>query len=82
MTLVSQVLITVAEHHSCIVPWQMLAQRTDAVLKFVMLNEDEVPDTEKLREMLSRKTKLLAVHHVSNVLGRFLFFLLFENQIF
>lgn len=72
MMLASQVLLTVAEHHSCIVPWQIVSQKTGAVLKYVMLNEDEVPDIDKLREMLSRKTKLVAVHHVSNVLGRFL----------
>ncbi|KAG8379296.1 hypothetical protein BUALT_Bualt07G0073700 [Buddleja alternifolia] len=64
-----QVILTVAEHHSAIVPWQFVAQKTGAVLKFVSLTEDEVPDVEKLREMLSRKTKLLVVHHVSNVLA-------------
>ncbi|KAL0311310.1 UNVERIFIED_CONTAM: Cysteine desulfurase 1, chloroplastic [Sesamum angustifolium] len=64
-----EVLLTVAEHHSAIVPWQFVAQRTGAVLKFVSLTEDEVPDIEKLREMLSRQTKLVVVHHVSNVLA-------------
>ena len=63
-------MLTIAEHHSAIVPWQLLAQKTGAVLKFVSLTEDEIPDTRKLREMLSRKTKLVVVHHVSNVLGR------------
>lgn len=37
------------------------------------LNEDGVPDVEKLKDMLSRKTKLVVVHHVSNVLGMVLF---------
>lgn len=73
MMLALQVILTVAEHHSCIVPWQLVSQKTGAVLKFVMLNEDEVPDIDKLRETISPKTKLVAVHHVSNVLGRFLF---------
>ncbi|XP_057955188.1 cysteine desulfurase 1, chloroplastic [Malania oleifera] len=67
-----EVILTVAEHHSAIVPWQLVAQKTGAVLKFVSLTEDEVPDTEKLREMLSRKTKLVVVHHVSNMLASIL----------
>ncbi|KAK6123114.1 hypothetical protein DH2020_043150 [Rehmannia glutinosa] len=64
-----EVVLTVAEHHSAIVPWQFVAQKTGAVLKFVSLTEDEVPDVEKLREILSSQTKLIVVHHVSNVLG-------------
>ncbi|RVW28202.1 Cysteine desulfurase 1, chloroplastic [Vitis vinifera] len=65
-----EIVLTVAEHHSAIVPWQLVAQKTGAILKFVNLTEDEVPDVEKLKEMISRKTKLLVVHHISNVLGR------------
>ncbi|GER38608.1 cysteine desulfurase family protein [Striga asiatica] len=64
-----EVILTVAEHHSAIVPWQIVAQRTGAVLKFVSLTEEEVPDIEKLRETISSRTKLIVVHHVSNVLG-------------
>ncbi|XP_059659348.1 cysteine desulfurase 1, chloroplastic-like isoform X1 [Cornus florida] len=64
-----EIVLTVAEHHSAIVPWQLVAQKTGAVLRFVSLTGDEVPDTEKLREMLSRKTKLVVVHHISNVLA-------------
>ncbi|CAN7019575.1 hypothetical protein BRARA_F00530 [Brassica rapa] len=64
-----EVILTVAEHHSCIVPWQIVSQKTGAVLKFVTLNEDETPDIDMLREMISEKTKLVAVHHVSNVLA-------------
>lgn len=64
-------MLTVAEHHSAIVPWQLVAQKTGAVLRFVSLklNEDEAPDIDMLKKMLSRKTKLVVVHHVSNVLG-------------
>ncbi|XLU44924.1 hypothetical protein S245_039738, partial [Arachis hypogaea] len=58
----------VAEHHSAIVPWQLLAQKVGAGLKFVNLNQYEIPDMDKLKELLSRKTKLVIVHHVSNVL--------------
>ncbi|CAN6678577.1 unnamed protein product [Malus baccata var. baccata] len=64
-----EIILTVAEHHSAIVPWQFVAQKTGAVLKYVELNEHEVPDVDKLKDMLSRKTKLVVVHHVSNVLG-------------
>ncbi|PQQ13523.1 cysteine desulfurase 1 chloroplastic [Prunus yedoensis var. nudiflora] len=64
-----EILLTVAEHHSAIVPWQLVAQKTGAVLKFVELNGDEVPDVDNLKDMLSRKTKLVVVHHVSNVLA-------------
>ncbi|KAJ4901876.1 hypothetical protein Rs2_15827 [Raphanus sativus] len=53
MVLAFQVILTVAEHHSCIVPWQIVSQKTGAVLKFVTWNEDEVPDIDMLREMKS-----------------------------
>lgn len=65
-----QIIVTIAEHHSAIVPWQIVAQKTGAILKFVNLTPDEVPDTAQLKEMLSRKTKLVVIHHVSNMLGR------------
>lgn len=61
--------MTVAEHHSNIVPWQMIGQMTGAKLKYVGLTKDEVPDMEELKQMLSDKTKIVVVHHVSNVLG-------------
>ena len=64
-----QVILTIAEHHSAIVPWQVVAQKTGAILKYVSLTDAEVPDTAKLREMLSTKTKIVVIHHVSNMLG-------------
>lgn len=64
-----QIVLTIAEHHSAIVPWQFVAQKTGAVLKFVSLNQDEVPDIDMLKKLLSTRTKLVVVHHVSNVLG-------------
>ncbi|KAJ6716247.1 CYSTEINE DESULFURASE [Salix koriyanagi] len=60
-----EVVLTIAEHHSAIVPWQFVAQKTGAVLKFVDLNEDEVADVVQLKEMISSKTKLVVVHHIS-----------------
>lgn len=64
-----EVILTIAEHHSAIVPWQLVAQKTGAILKFVSLNQDEAPDVDKLRQMFSRKTKIVVVHHVSNTLA-------------
>lgn len=64
-----EIVVTIAEHHSAIVPWQIVAQKTGAILKFVNLTPDEVPDTAQLKEMLSRKTKLVVIHHVSNMLA-------------
>jgi cysteine desulfurase/selenocysteine lyase len=67
-----QVILTIAEHHSNIVPWQLVAQKTGAILKYVTLNENGAPDIGNLKQMISRKTKIVAVHHVSNTLGMFL----------
>ncbi|KAK1270279.1 hypothetical protein QJS04_geneDACA005782 [Acorus gramineus] len=64
-----EILLTVAEHHSAIVPWQFVAQKTGATLKFVGLTEDETPDLNQFKELLSKKTKIVVVHHISNVLG-------------
>lgn len=64
-----EIILTVAEHHSNIVPWQLVAQRTGATLKYVGLTEEEVPDIEQLKKLLSAKTRLVVTHHVSNALG-------------
>ncbi len=64
------ILITQMEHHSNIVPWQMLAQRKGAVLDYVALNGDRSAlDQESLEEQLEKNPKILAVTHASNVLG-------------
>lgn len=65
-----QIILTVAEHHSAIVPWQIVAKKTGANLKFVTLGSDEIPDVGMLKEWISERTKLIVVHHVSNVLGK------------
>ncbi|KAK8936046.1 hypothetical protein KSP39_PZI014043 [Platanthera zijinensis] len=64
-----EILLTVAEHHSAIVPWQIVAQKKGAVLKYISLTADEVPDMDQLKKSISNKTKLVVTHHVSNVLG-------------
>ena len=64
-----EVLISAMEHHANIVPWQLACERTGASLKVIpVLNEGEL-DLEAFQGLLSERTKLLAVTHVSNVLG-------------
>jgi cysteine desulfurase/selenocysteine lyase len=64
-----EILISIQEHHSNLVPWQRLAREKKAVLKYIYLNEDGSLDYEDFLEKISNKTKLVAVTHVSNVLG-------------
>ncbi len=63
------IVLTEMEHHSNLVPWQMLAQRTGAELAFVAVDADGRLDLESLDALLARGPKLVAVTHVSNVLG-------------
>ncbi len=64
-----EVILTKMEHHSNLVPWQLVAQKTGAVLKFVDLSADENFDLAHYKSLLSAKTKLVSVVHVSNTLG-------------
>ena len=64
-----EIIISVMEHHSNIVPWQMIAQKTGAVLKHVQLTATEEFDLEHFQSLLSDRTKLVATCHVSNTLG-------------
>lgn len=64
-----EIILSVMEHHSNLIPWQMVAQRTGAVLKFVGLTETEEFDLAQFRSLISEKTKLVSVVHVSNTLG-------------
>lgn len=57
------------QHHSNLVPWQLLAERTGCVLKFVGLDASEALDMEQMRSLVGSKTKLISVAHVSNTLG-------------
>lgn len=68
LTPADEVIITIMEHHSNIVPWQEIAQRTGATLKFVYLKDGGL-DWADLNEKISTKTKFVSVAHVSNVLG-------------
>lgn len=64
-----EIVVTEAEHHSNIVPWQLLCGRKRSVLKVVKVDEDGYLDLESLVAVLSPKTRLVAVTHISNVLG-------------
>jgi cysteine desulfurase/selenocysteine lyase len=64
-----EVLITAMEHHSNIVPWQMLCQQVGATLKVVPVDERGDLRMEQLDAMLTERTRLLAMTHVSNALG-------------
>ena len=57
------------EHHSNIVPWQMLCEKTGAVLKVIPMNEDGELILSAFDELLSYKTKIVTVNHISNALG-------------
>ncbi len=64
-----EILITEMEHHSNLVPWQMAAQKTGAKLRFIEFDEQGKLRLDQLDHLLSSKTKLLAVTHISNALG-------------
>lgn len=64
-----EIVLSVMEHHSNLVPWQLIAQRTGAVLKHVPLTTTEEFDLDAYKQLVTAKTKLVAVNHVSNTLG-------------
>lgn len=64
-----EIVITHMEHHSNIIPWQQLAKRKNAVLKYIDLEEDGTITIENVRKAITEKTKIVSVMHVSNVLG-------------
>ena len=64
-----EIILSVMEHHSNIVPWQLIAQKTGAVIKYVELTSTEEFDFEQYKSLLSERTKLVSVVHVSNTLG-------------
>ena len=64
-----EIVLSVAEHHSNIVPWQMLASRKGAILRFVELSATEELDLGQLEDLVGPRTKLVSLAHVSNTLG-------------
>jgi len=64
-----EVIVSTLEHHSNIVPWQMLCERTGAILKVIPINEEGELLMDNYDNLLSNKTKLVFVNHISNALG-------------
>ena len=64
-----EVIVSHLEHHSNIVPWQMLCERTGAVLKVIPMNQKGELLIGEYKKLLSKKTKIVAINHVSNALG-------------
>lgn len=64
-----EILLTDMEHHANIVPWQLAAKATGAVLRYVPLTSEGLLDLQKLDGLLTKKTKIFSVTHMSNVLG-------------
>lgn len=64
-----EIVVTEMEHHANIVPWQQLAKRTKAELKFIPMTPDGELDIEDVKATINDKTKIVAIAHVSNVLG-------------
>lgn len=64
-----EIVTTEAEHHANLIPWQRLAARTGARLRWIPLGPDGLPDTDAAEEIVGERTRILAFSHVSNVLG-------------
>jgi|TARA_B100001059_G_scaffold73116_1_gene70474 cysteine desulfurase/selenocysteine lyase len=64
-----ELIVSALEHHSNIVPWQMMCEKTGAILKVIPMNQDGVLVMDEYDKLLSKKTKLVFVNHVSNALG-------------
>ena len=64
-----EIIVTEAEHHSNIVPWQLMCKRKGAILKVLPVDDNGYLRVEKLDELLTDRTKILACTHISNVLG-------------
>ena len=64
-----EILVSAMEHHSNIVPWQMACENSSASLKVIPMDKKGVLDMESYKNLLSNKTKVVAVNHISNALG-------------
>ena len=64
-----EIIVSVAEHHSNIVPWQLLCQRKKATLKVLDIDEFGGLQVDTLEKLISQRTKIIAISHISNVLG-------------
>ncbi|AGI27164.1 Cysteine desulfurase [Candidatus Portiera aleyrodidarum] len=65
----SEILISMMEHHSNIIPWKILSKNKGVKLKIIPVNEQGLIDIKQLKKLVTKKTKLVVITHVSNVLG-------------
>ena len=65
-----EILVSIMEHHSNLLPWQMVARTTGAVLRFMECQQDGSLDLDEVREQITERTRIVAITQVSNVLGR------------
>ncbi len=66
---VDEIVLTIMEHHANIVPWQEVAKRVGAVIKYIPLKKDYRLDMDAAKRLITKKTKVVSVTHMSNVLG-------------
>ena len=64
-----EIVLSVMEHHSNIVPWQMLAMETGAVIRYIDMRDDGSLDMDQADELITEKTRIVSLAHMSNVLG-------------
>lgn len=64
-----EIVLAISEHHSNILPWQRIVKEKKAILKYMYLNEEGRIDTEEIKEKITKKTKIVSIAHMSNVLG-------------
>ncbi|WP_185864460.1 aminotransferase class V-fold PLP-dependent enzyme [Blattabacterium cuenoti] len=64
-----EIILSCIEHHSNIVPWQILSNKIGIILKVVQINENGLLDLKNFKSIISEKTKLVSISHISNVLG-------------
>ena len=64
-----EVVLSIMEHHSNLVPWQMVTKKTESILKYMYINENYELDEKEIEEKITDKTKVVGITHVSNVLG-------------
>lgn len=64
-----EIILTILEHHSNIVPWQIIARRKKCKIKFLDIDENGVLKIDEFKKLLTKRTKIVSVSHVSNALG-------------
>ena len=64
-----EIVISIAEHHSNLVPWQIVAKAKGAILKYMYINEEGIIPEKEIESKIGERTKIVSVTHVSNALG-------------